>query len=146
MCPCRCHNDDGGIVSRQVSLAGWGVEGTPQTTPGFWLTKFPLPSVNLLIHVCPWIVDTIMVTLITEQLRKQSLEEPYHKAFSFNVNVVSSWSPHLCFCPLKCSFALDSSESDLSYHILLCYSHCLQWAQVPLSHGVHLDRDKVSPV
>uniref|UniRef100_UPI003AAB3508 protein FAM53C-like n=1 Tax=Centroberyx gerrardi TaxID=166262 RepID=UPI003AAB3508 len=28
-----------------------------------------------------------MVTLITEQLRKQSLEEPYHKAFSFNVNV-----------------------------------------------------------
>lgn len=25
-----------------------------------------------------------MVTLITEQLRKQSLEEPYHKAFSFN--------------------------------------------------------------
>uniref|UniRef100_A0A3P8P3N2 Family with sequence similarity 53 member C n=1 Tax=Astatotilapia calliptera TaxID=8154 RepID=A0A3P8P3N2_ASTCA len=28
-----------------------------------------------------------MVTLITEQLRKQSLEEPYHKAFSFSVNV-----------------------------------------------------------
>nr|XP_019963003.1 PREDICTED: protein FAM53C-like isoform X1 [Paralichthys olivaceus] len=28
-----------------------------------------------------------MVTLITEQLRKQSLEEPYQKAFSFNVNV-----------------------------------------------------------
>ncbi|KAK5925178.1 hypothetical protein CgunFtcFv8_017723 [Champsocephalus gunnari] len=28
-----------------------------------------------------------MVTLITEQLRKQSLEEPYYKAFSFNVNV-----------------------------------------------------------
>ncbi|XP_029969160.1 protein FAM53C [Salarias fasciatus] len=28
-----------------------------------------------------------MVTLITEQLRKQSLEEPYHKSFSFNVNV-----------------------------------------------------------
>lgn len=27
-----------------------------------------------------------MVTLITEQLRKQSLEEPYHKSFSFNVN------------------------------------------------------------
>ncbi|KAI3351820.1 hypothetical protein L3Q82_020653, partial [Scortum barcoo] len=26
----------------------------------------------------------IMVTLITEQLRKQSLEEPYYKAFSFN--------------------------------------------------------------
>ncbi|XP_076594491.1 protein FAM53C-like isoform X2 [Chaetodon auriga] len=28
-----------------------------------------------------------MVTLITEQLSKQSLEEPYCKAFSFNVNV-----------------------------------------------------------
>ncbi|XP_041800046.1 protein FAM53C-like isoform X1 [Chelmon rostratus] len=28
-----------------------------------------------------------MVTLITEQLSKQSLEEPYYKAFSFNVNV-----------------------------------------------------------
>ncbi|XP_074529568.1 protein FAM53C-like [Halichoeres trimaculatus] len=27
-----------------------------------------------------------MVTLITEQLRKQSLEEPYYKAFSFNAN------------------------------------------------------------
>ncbi|XP_036933009.1 protein FAM53C-like isoform X2 [Acanthopagrus latus] len=33
------------------------------------------------------IVATIMVTLITEQLRKQSLEEPYYRAFSFNVNV-----------------------------------------------------------
>lgn len=30
-----------------------------------------------------------MVTLITEQLRKQSLEEPYYKAFSINVTVVS---------------------------------------------------------
>ncbi|XP_020562297.1 protein FAM53C isoform X1 [Oryzias latipes] len=29
----------------------------------------------------------MMVTLITEQLRKQSLEEPYHKAFSFNSTV-----------------------------------------------------------
>ncbi|XP_041654205.1 protein FAM53C-like [Cheilinus undulatus] len=28
-----------------------------------------------------------MVTLITEQLRKQSLEEPYYKAFSFNVSL-----------------------------------------------------------
>ncbi|MEQ2183721.1 hypothetical protein GOODEAATRI_000897 [Goodea atripinnis] len=28
-----------------------------------------------------------MVTLITEQLRKQSLEEPYHKAFTFNASV-----------------------------------------------------------
>ncbi|CAL8308295.1 unnamed protein product [Arctogadus glacialis] len=28
-----------------------------------------------------------MVTLITEQLHKQSLEDPYQKAFSFNVNV-----------------------------------------------------------
>ncbi|XP_060903850.1 protein FAM53C-like [Labrus mixtus] len=28
-----------------------------------------------------------MVTLITEQLRKQSLEEPYYKALSFNANV-----------------------------------------------------------
>ncbi|KAM9740354.1 protein FAM53C-like isoform 1-T2 [Menidia menidia] len=28
-----------------------------------------------------------MVTLITEQLRKQSLDEPYHKAFSFNASV-----------------------------------------------------------
>lgn len=36
---------------------------------------------------CCWIVTAVMVTLITEQLRKQSLEEPYDKAL--NVNVVS---------------------------------------------------------
>lgn len=55
------------------------------------------------LHVSPWIIVTNMVTLITEQLRKQSLEEPYHKAFSFNVNVslpavgsspTVSWSVH----------------------------------------------------
>ncbi|KAM9377370.1 protein FAM53C-like [Pholidichthys leucotaenia] len=44
-----------------------------------------------------------MVTLITEQLRKQSLEEPYHSSFSLNANVTLpavgssptvSWSSH----------------------------------------------------
>lgn len=51
ICPSRWHKDvdDDGIVRKLVSLAGWGVEGTPQTTPGFWLMKFPLPSVDLLI-------------------------------------------------------------------------------------------------
>ncbi|MEQ2248701.1 hypothetical protein ILYODFUR_021635 [Ilyodon furcidens] len=37
------------------------------------------------LHAAPW--TAIMVTLITEQLRKQSLEEPYHKAFTFNASV-----------------------------------------------------------
>lgn len=61
------------------------MEGTPQTTPGLTnLSTAHNKSPHL--HVCPWIVATIMVTLITEQLRKQSLEEPYYKAFSFNVN------------------------------------------------------------
>ncbi|KAM9850053.1 protein FAM53C-like [Aulostomus maculatus] len=57
-----------------------------------------------------------MVTLITEQLRKQSLEEPYHKAVSFNVNVTLpvvgssptvSWSS--CRSTQETSFAAKPS-------------------------------------
>lgn len=44
-------------------------------------------SPHPILNGCHWIVTTVMVTLITEQLRKQSLEEPYDKAL--NVNVVS---------------------------------------------------------
>lgn len=43
------------------------------------------------LNGCRWIVTTVMVTLITEQLRKQSLEEPYDKAL--NVTVVSGGLP-----------------------------------------------------
>lgn len=50
-CLSRLHKDDGGIVRKLVSLAGWGVEGTPQTTPEFWLMTLSLPSVNLLISM-----------------------------------------------------------------------------------------------
>ncbi|XP_057706357.1 protein FAM53C-like [Corythoichthys intestinalis] len=70
-----------------------------------------------------------MVTLITEQLRKQSLEEPYHKAFNVNVTLPAlgssptiSWSackstqessiatqPLLKAKPLDASCALDST-------------------------------------
>lgn len=69
----------------QVTSVGRGVWGTPQNQAGF-----PLPRLNLhWIHVRPWTVATNMVTLITEQLCKQSLEERYDKAFSFNVKAVS---------------------------------------------------------
>lgn len=39
------------------------------------------------LHGCRWIVTAVMVTLITEQLRKQSLEEPYDKALNVNVSL-----------------------------------------------------------
>ncbi|XP_051276954.1 protein FAM53C [Dicentrarchus labrax] len=60
-----------------------------------------------------------MVTLITEQLRKQSLEEPYYKAFSFNVNVslpavgsspTVSWSA--CRSTQETSSAHPSSKAN----------------------------------
>ncbi|XP_056296114.1 protein FAM53C-like [Pseudoliparis swirei] len=58
-----------------------------------------------------------MVTLITEQLRKQSLEEPYYKAFSFNVNVslpaVGS-SPTVSWSPCRSSQETSSAPHQLS--------------------------------
>ena len=60
--------------------------------------KLPiLPSLPPHLHDFSSVWATAMVTLITEQLHKQSLEDPYQKAFSFNVNVVSGCSTNLCF-------------------------------------------------
>lgn len=87
-CLIRCNNY-GGEVKKLVSLAGWGVEGTPQTMPQHW-QKLHCPTLLLISIPDPWAVATIMVTLITEQLRKQCLEEAQNKTFSFTVNAVSS--------------------------------------------------------
>lgn len=93
------------------------------------------PFVNL--YASPWTV--MMVTLITEQLRKQSLEEPYHKAFSFNSTVVSWKKVSIVFWT---KWVLWILFLRASYHI--CYSHYLQWAPVLLSHGANLAQFKVS--
>ncbi|XP_029703391.1 protein FAM53C [Takifugu rubripes] len=60
------------------------------------------------LNGCRWLVTTVMVTLITEQLRKQSLEEPYDKALNVTVSLPAvgssptvSWS--------ACRSAPDSS-------------------------------------
>lgn len=90
-----------------------------------------------------------MVTLITEQLRKQSLEEPYYKAFSFNVNVVSRIQTKSCPF-LNGSLFLDSLRfmgSGFEFKLMakyFCFSHYRQWAPVPLSRGVLVDRHKAS--
>nr|XP_046261851.1 protein FAM53C-like [Scatophagus argus]XP_046261852.1 protein FAM53C-like [Scatophagus argus]XP_046261853.1 protein FAM53C-like [Scatophagus argus]XP_046261854.1 protein FAM53C-like [Scatophagus argus]XP_046261855.1 protein FAM53C-like [Scatophagus argus] len=52
-----------------------------------------------------------MVTLITEQLRKQSLEEPYCKAFSFNVNVAVGSSPTVSWSACR-----STEESSSATH------------------------------
>uniref|UniRef100_A0A3Q3JP33 Family with sequence similarity 53 member C n=1 Tax=Monopterus albus TaxID=43700 RepID=A0A3Q3JP33_MONAL len=80
-----------------------------------------------------------MVTLITEQLRKQSLEEPYHKAFSFNVNVVS-WIQNLILDTSKTSSTTHpSSEANL-----LDDSCGLDSRWLPLQCGKPLQRPEVS--
>lgn len=80
-----------------------------------------------------------MVTLITEQLCKQSLEERYDKAFSFNVKAVSLTQTNSFFFKLKQKQPLISL-AFLHFH----FSHCLQWAPVPLFPGVLVGRDKAS--
>lgn len=65
-----------------VSLAGTTRHTrTPELSSA--CSRSPHPNLN----GCRWILTAVMVTLITEQLRKQSLEEPYDKAL--NVNAVS---------------------------------------------------------
>lgn len=81
LCPFRCHKDDC-IRRKMVSLADATCHtGTTELSSAG--SRSPHHSLN----GCLWIITAVMVTLITEQLRKQSLEEPYEKAL--NVNVVS---------------------------------------------------------
>lgn len=81
LCPFRCHKDEC-IGRKMVSLAD-ATHHARTTELSSACSRSPHPNLN----GCRWIVTAVMVTLITEQLRKQSLEEPYDKAL--NVNVVS---------------------------------------------------------
>lgn len=81
LCPFRCHKDEC-IGRKMVSL-----EDATNHTRIKELSSACSRSPHPILNGCHWIVTTVMVTLITEQLRKQSLEEPYDKAL--NVNVVS---------------------------------------------------------
>lgn len=90
-----------------------------------------------------------MVTLITEQLRKQSLEEPYYKAFSFNV---VSWIQHfvifnfiviiMTFYPLgHLGFIFSCFVFKFTD---FCFSPYLQLVPVQRSRGVLVGRRKAS--
>ncbi|XP_026186937.1 protein FAM53C-like [Mastacembelus armatus] len=88
-----------------------------------------------------------MVTLITEQLRKQSLEEPYHKAFTFNVNVslpeVGS-SPTVSWSTCRLGHETNSATHQSSKTNLLDDSCGLDSLRPP-SHSVKpLQRSEVS--
>nr|XP_020478179.1 protein FAM53C-like [Monopterus albus]XP_020478180.1 protein FAM53C-like [Monopterus albus] len=88
-----------------------------------------------------------MVTLITEQLRKQSLEEPYHKAFSFNVNVslpaVGS-SPTVSWSASTVGKETSSTTHPSSEANLLDDSCGLDSRWLPLQCGKPLQRPEVS--
>ncbi|XP_031713688.1 protein FAM53C-like [Anarrhichthys ocellatus] len=88
-----------------------------------------------------------MVTLITEQLRKQSLEEPYYKAFSFNVNVslpaVGS-SPTVSWSACRSSQEISSATHPLSKPNLLGDSCGLDSPWCPSHSGEPLQRPEVS--
>ncbi|XP_070819119.1 protein FAM53C-like isoform X1 [Chaetodon trifascialis] len=88
-----------------------------------------------------------MVTLITEQLSKQSLEEPYYKAFSFNVNVslpaVGS-SPTVSWSACRSTQDTSSATQPSSKAFLLDDSHGPD-SQWPPSHfGDPIQRLEVS--
>ncbi|KAG7518658.1 hypothetical protein JOB18_040506 [Solea senegalensis] len=88
-----------------------------------------------------------MVTLLTEQLRKQSLEEPYHKAFSFSVKASL---PAVGSSPtLSWSAGRSRRETSLATYSSLKGQHpaesCGHGSLRPTSHsGVHLQSMKVS--
>lgn len=81
LCPRRCHKDD--CIGRKMV----GVEDASRHPGITELSSACSGSPPPVLNGCRWILTTVMVTLITEQLRKQSLEEPYDKAL--NVTVVS---------------------------------------------------------
>lgn len=81
LCPFRCHKDE--CIGRKMVGLAEATHHTRTTERSSACSRSPHPH----LHGCRWIVTAVMVTLITEQLRKQSLEEPYDKAL--NVNVVS---------------------------------------------------------
>ncbi|XP_044061424.1 protein FAM53C-like isoform X2 [Siniperca chuatsi] len=88
-----------------------------------------------------------MVTLITEQLRKQSLDEPYYKAFSFNVNAslpaVGS-SPTVSWSACR-STKETSSATHPSSKVNLLDDSCGPESLCPHSHsGEPLQRREVS--
>ncbi|KAM7417785.1 hypothetical protein PAMA_017435 [Pampus argenteus] len=88
-----------------------------------------------------------MVTLITEQLRKQSLEEPHHKAFSFNVNVSL---PAVGSSPtISWSACRSTQETSLATHPSSKASHLdtscgLDSLWPPYQSGEPLHRPEVS--
>lgn len=130
LCPLRCHKNVC-IGRKMVSLA----DATNHTRiKELSCSRSPHPN----LHGCHWIVTTVMVTLITEQLRKQSLEEPYDKAL--NVNVVSRplW-PTLIV--VECLF-LHSVSLFFFFAPCLAFSFslCLQWVPVPLCRGAPADQ------
>lgn len=81
LCPRRCPKDD--CIGRKMV----GVEDASRHPGITELSSACSGSPPPVLNGCRWILTTVMVTLITEQLRKQSLEEPYDKAL--NVTVVS---------------------------------------------------------
>ncbi|XP_070692824.1 protein FAM53C-like [Pempheris klunzingeri] len=88
-----------------------------------------------------------MVTLITEQLRKQSLEEPYYKAFSFNVNVslpaVGS-SPTVSWSACRSTQETSSATHPSSKANLLSDSCGPESLWLPSHSGEPLQRPEVS--
>ncbi|XP_041847106.1 protein FAM53C-like [Melanotaenia boesemani] len=84
-----------------------------------------------------------MVTLITEQLRKQSLEEPYHKAFSFNATVslpaVGS-SPTISWSACRMTQETSSATHPTSKTHISANSCELDFVWPPLCSGDPLQR------
>lgn len=119
LCPFRCHKDER-IGRKMVSLAD-ATHHTRTTELCSACSRSPPPPLN----GCRWILTAVMVTLITEQLRKQSLEEPYDKAL--NVNVVSRqlWQTSI----------LVEYVSLRLVCFFFFFSLCLQWVLVPPYHG-----------
>ncbi|KAM4555907.1 protein FAM53C-like isoform 1-T2 [Odontesthes bonariensis] len=88
-----------------------------------------------------------MVTLITEQLRKQSLEEPYHKAFSFNASVslpaVGS-SPTISWSACRAKQETSSAAHLPSKAHVLANSCELDSVWPPSRSGEHLQRPEAA--
>ncbi|KAK9517978.1 hypothetical protein VZT92_023307 [Zoarces viviparus] len=86
-----------------------------------------------------------MVTLITEQLRKQSLEEPYYKAFSFNVSLPAvGSSPTVSWSACRSSQEISSATHPLAKPNLLGDSCGLDPPWCPSHSGEPVQRPEVS--